>query len=78
MPTAEEWFEPTKLEDEQFPQAKTTVEQIAEERNALRDEVAELKALLRLALPLLEWANIHGSRCEELLVLVRDNASLAK
>ncbi len=43
MPTAAEWFEPTNPNDEQFPPAKTTVERLADERNALRDEVAELK-----------------------------------
>jgi hypothetical protein len=50
------------------------------ERDAklLAESNLALLAALRATLPNLEWANIHGSRCEELLELVKtaiDNAS---
>lgn len=41
------------------------------EMDHLRLQKAELLIALKAALPNLEWANVHGSRCEELLSQVK-------
>jgi hypothetical protein len=61
-----------------------TIDEVLARRPALADIVhrtdkiahacainGELLAALKVALPNLEWANIHGSRCEEILVQIK-------
>ena len=42
----------------------------------LHEAAPEMLKALKAVLPQIEWANVHGSRCEELLGLVK--AAIAK
>ena len=44
----------------------------------LRDAAPQLLEALLVSLPNLEWANLHGSRCDEVIVQVKNAIKAAR